>query len=96
MDNPKDSKVDCAADVESDIEQHNSMEDLEYPGRWDVNTAPDVPGLIRPTPKSQCQAETVLVTVNAIDTRWNMEDQKKYDKMHQCFTSFCVYLDRET
>jgi hypothetical protein len=34
-----------------------------------VSTAPNVPRLVRPTRKWKRQAETVLVTVNAVETR---------------------------
>jgi hypothetical protein len=67
--NANDSEDDCAADVESDMEQHNSIEDAASSEQRDVSAAPNVPGLIRPTRKSKRQAKKVLVTVNAIKTR---------------------------
>jgi len=71
LDNPNDSEEDCAADNESDIEHNNGIEDPECPEQQDVSAAPNVPGLVRPTRKSQSQAEKVLVTVNAVETRRN-------------------------
>jgi len=76
-DNPNDSEDDCAADVESDMDQDNSIEDPESQEQRDVSTGPNVPGLIRPTWKTQRQAETALVTVNAIETRRNKGVKKK-------------------
>jgi len=77
FDNPNDSEDDWAADVESDIEQDNIINDPECPERWDVSTAPNVPGLIWPTPESTRQAEKVLTTVNVIETRRNRGGKKK-------------------
>jgi len=71
LDNPNDSEVDCAADFESPIEQDKSIEDPEWPEQRRVNATLHVPGLIRPTRKSKRQAEPVLMTVNAIETRRN-------------------------
>jgi len=68
---PNDSEDDCAADDESDIEQNNGIEDSESPEQQDVSAAPNVPGLVWPTRKSKRQAEKVLVTVNAVETRRN-------------------------
>jgi len=76
-DNPNDSEDNCAADVESDIEQDNSIEDPVCPEQWDVSAAPNVPGLIRPTQNSKRQAEKVLMTVNAIEMRRNTGVKKK-------------------
>ena len=58
-------------DIESDIEQDNSIEDQECPEQRDVSAAPNVQGLIRPTQKSKRQVEKVLMKVNAIETRRN-------------------------
>jgi len=71
LDNPNDSKNHCAVDAESDIEQDDSIEDPEGQEQRDVSTAPNVPRLIRPTWESKSQAEAMLMTVNAIDTRMN-------------------------
>jgi hypothetical protein len=68
LDNHNDSEDDCAADNESDIGPNNGIEDLECPEQQDVSAAPNVPGLVRPTRKSMRQAETALVTVNAVET----------------------------
>ena len=66
MDDPNDSKEDCGADDESNIEPNTGIEDLECPKQQDVSAAPNVPGLVRPTRKSKRQAEMVLVTVNGV------------------------------
>jgi len=76
LDNPNDREDDCAADVESDIEHDDGIEDLESPEQWDASATPNVPGLIRPTRKSKTQAEKMLVTVNAVETRRNTGLQK--------------------
>ena len=95
LDNPNHTKDGWAADIDSDIEQGNGIEDLECPEQRDVSATPNVPGLIRPTQKSKRQAEKVLVTVNAIETRRNTGVKKKLDRMCQCFTSFFMYLDQQ-
>jgi hypothetical protein len=59
------------ADLQSDMEIDNSIEDLESPEQQDVSAAPNVSGLIWPTRKSKWHAEKVLVTVNAIETGRN-------------------------
>jgi len=88
LENPNDSEEDCAADDESDIEHNNSIADRECPEQQDVSAAPSVPGLVRPSWKSKRQAENVLVTVNAVETRRNKGGKKKSDRMRQWFTSF--------
>jgi len=77
LDNPNDSNDDCAADVESDMEQVKSINDPECPELRDVSAPPNVPGLIRPTRKSKRQPEKQLVTVNAIETRRSKGVKKK-------------------
>jgi len=59
------------ADVESDTEQDNGIEDPKCPEQQDVSATPHVPTLFQPTRKSNRQAEMVLVTVNVIKTRRN-------------------------
>jgi len=76
-DDPNDSKDDCPADVESDIEQGNGSKDLECPEQQNVGAVPYVPRLIRPIGKSKTLAEKALVTVNAIETRRNRGVKKK-------------------
>jgi len=93
LDDPNDSEYDCAAEVESDMDQAKSIEDPESQEQRDVSPASNFPGLIRPTQKSKRQAETVLVMVNAIETRRNKGVKKKQDRMRQCITSFFMYLD---
>jgi len=75
--NPNDSEDGCAADDESDIEQYNGIEDLECPEQQNVSAMPNVPGLVRPTLKSKRQAEMVLLTVSAVETRRNKGGKKK-------------------
>jgi len=77
LDNPNDSEEDRAADDDSDIEHNNCIEDPECPEQQDVSAAPNVPGLVRPTRKSTRQAEKVLMTVNAAETRRNKGGKKK-------------------
>jgi hypothetical protein len=74
---PNDSADDCTADDESDIEPTNGIEDPECPEQQDVSAAPNVLGLVRPIRKSKRQAEKVLVTVNAAETRRNHRAKKK-------------------
>jgi hypothetical protein len=77
LDNPNDSEQDCAAANESNIEHNNGIEDPECPEQQDVSAAPNVPELVRPTQKSKRQAEMVVVTVNAVETRRNKGGKKK-------------------
>jgi len=77
LDNPNDSEEDCAADNDSNIEHNNCVKDPECPEQQDVSTAPNVPGLVRPTRKSKRQAQKVLVMVNAVETRRNKGGKKK-------------------
>jgi len=77
LDNPNDSEDYWVADIESDIVQDNGIEYLECPEKWDVSATPNVRRLIRPIRKSKRQAEQVLVTVNAIETRRNKGGRKK-------------------
>jgi hypothetical protein len=71
LDNPNDQEEDYAADDESNIEHNHGSEDLECPEQQDVSAAPNVPGLVWPTCKSKWQAQKVIVTVNAVQTRRN-------------------------
>jgi hypothetical protein len=77
LDVPNKSNDDCAVDVECEMERDNSIEDPQYPEQRDVSATPNVPGLIRPTPKSKGQAENVLLMVNTIKTRRNQGVNKK-------------------
>jgi len=77
LDNWNDSKDNCAADIEPDIEQWNSIKVPECPEQRDVGSTPNVPGLIRPTWKSKRQTEKLLMTANAIETRRNKGVKKK-------------------
>jgi len=95
LDNPNDTEGACTADIESDIKQGNCIEDLQCPEQSDLSPAPNVPGLIRPAQKSHGPTEKVLAMVNAIETRRNKGVKKEQDRMHQCFTSFLMYLNWE-
>jgi len=95
VDNANGSEDDCAADVESDIEQDKSIEDPECPEQRDESVAPNVPRLIWPIRKSRRQPEKVLMTVNAIETTRNKGVKMTLDRMRECFTSFFMYLHRE-
>jgi hypothetical protein len=88
LDIPNDSEENCAADDDSDIEHNNCIEDPECLEQQYVSAAPNVPGLVRPTRKSERQAEKVLMTVNAAETRRNKGRKKKSNRMRQWFTSF--------
>jgi len=95
LDKRNDSVDDCAAEIESDSEWDNTIEDLECPEQRVVCAAPNVPGLIWCKRKSNRQAGKLLMTVNAIETRRNKGVKKTSERMCQCFTSFFMYLDRE-
>jgi len=77
FDNPNDTEDDCTADVKTDIEQINGIEEPECQEQRDVSTAPNVPGLIRPTSKSKWQAEEESVRVNVIEKRTNKGVKEK-------------------
>jgi hypothetical protein len=76
LDNPNDREDDCAADYEFDIGPNNHIEDPEYQEQQDVSAKPNVHGLVRPTRKSKRLAETVLVTVNTVETQRNKGGKK--------------------
>jgi len=95
LENRNDCEDDCAVDVESVMEQDKTIEDLQCPEQRDVRAAPNVPALIRPTRKSKRQAEKMLETVNAMEMRRHKGVKKWYDRMHQYFTSFFMYLVQE-
>jgi len=71
------------AEVESDIERGNGIEDPECSELQDLRAKPNVPGLIRPTQMSKRLAETVLVIVHAITTMRKKGVTKKLDSMCQ-------------
>jgi len=83
------------ADIDSDITPDNSIEDSESPKQWDVSSASNGAGLIRPTQKSKRLADWLIVTINATETKTNTGVKKMYNTMFQYFTSFLVYLDGE-
>jgi hypothetical protein len=74
---PNDTEDDYAADVESDVEQGNGIEEPECPELWDMSAAPNVPGLIRPKRKSTRLDERLFSTVNGMETRRNKAVKKK-------------------
>ena len=77
LDNPNDSEDYCAVDIGSDIAKDNSIEDREWPEQRDMSASPTVPRLIQATRKSKSQADKVLMTVNAIETRRHNGMNKK-------------------
>jgi len=87
LDNPHDTDNDWAVVYHSDIEQVNSIENEKCPEQRDVCAGPNVPALIRPTPKSKTHTEKVFVTVNAIEMRRNKGVKNKQDRKCECFTS---------
>jgi hypothetical protein len=88
FDNPIESEEDCAAYEESDIAHHNRIENLECPEQQDVSAGTNVPGVLRPVLKAKKQAEMLFVTVNSAEMWGTKGGLKKYDRMHQWFTSF--------
>jgi hypothetical protein len=77
LDNPIDSEEDYTADDESDIEHNSGIKDPERPEQQDMSAPPNVPRLVLPTRKSKRQAENVLMTVNAVETRRTKGGKKK-------------------
>jgi len=71
LDNPNESKDDCEADNESDIDSANGIKASESPEHHIVSAAPDVAGLIWPTRRLMKQAEKGSVPVSATETRRN-------------------------
>jgi hypothetical protein len=71
VDNPNDSEDDCAAYVESDMEQDKTIEDPQCTEQCDVSVSPNVPGLIWPIRMSKREAGKLLMTVNAMEIRRN-------------------------
>jgi len=96
MDNPNATDDDCEADIESDMELNNCIENPECPARRDVSVAANVPGLRRPTYSSMKKAEQGLRTVTAMETSRSKGNKKKSDRMgHYVFTRFYMLLDQE-
>jgi hypothetical protein len=77
LDNPNSSEDNWAADVESDMDQDNTINDPESPEQRDVIAISRIPELIRPTRYSKRHAENRFVMVNAIHTRRNTGVKKK-------------------
>jgi hypothetical protein len=63
LDNPNDSKDDCEADNESEIELENGVKETETPEQWNVSATPNVPELIQSTWRSKKIVERVLMMV---------------------------------
>jgi len=82
LNNSTASKDDHAADSEDGMVLGNGIEHPECPEQWEVSTAPNVARLIRPTQKSNRQAEKVFLTIIAIETKRNNEAKTMYDRMH--------------
>ena len=95
MDNPNTSEDNWGAN-QSVIELHNGIEAAESPDHWDVNAAPNIPRLILPAWRSIKSAEMGLIMVAAMDTRRNMGNNKKLDRVGQYFfNTFNMLLDQE-
>jgi len=96
LDKPTVSEDYCEADDESDLEQDNVITDSEPTVQRDVSVAPNVPRLIRPTRKSKRQAEKVIMTVSAMETRRNKGNKRKLDSMRKWFfTWIFILFDQE-
>jgi hypothetical protein len=98
LNNSNDSKDNCKADVETDMELDNGMEDLENKERQNVSAVPNIPGLILASQKSKKQAKMKFVTFNVIEMRRNKQMQTTQDRMHRycllsalcCLTKNCI------
>jgi hypothetical protein len=77
LENPNYNEENIAADDDTDIAHNNCIEDLECPQQQDVSATPNVPRLVWPTGNSKRQAEIVLMTVNAAETRRYRGGKKK-------------------
>jgi len=77
LDNPNHTGDNCVADIDSDREQDNGMEEPESAEQQDVSTTPNVPRLIQPTWTSKSQAIQVLVMFNAMEMRRTKGIKKK-------------------
>jgi len=77
LDNANNSEDDWEADNESEMEMDNGREDSETLEHRYVSAAPNVPGFIRPTPRSKQQIWKVLMTVNKMEMRRNKGIKKK-------------------
>lgn len=62
---------------EWNIELGHGIKALESPEHLIVSVTPDDPGMILPTWSSMYQADMVLMTVTAMDTRRNEENKTK-------------------
>jgi hypothetical protein len=69
LNNPNDSEDNCTTDNESDIEQNNCIENLNWPEQHDLSGLPHVAGLAQLSRNSNRVAGRLFVTVNAKETR---------------------------
>jgi len=93
LDNPNESKDDCDADNESDVELENCFEDPECREQREVCATPNIPGLIRPIGRSQKRTEKGLVTVNATETRrirGNRQSRTEWDNLFSAGSLCCL------
>jgi len=77
LEDPNESKDNCEADNESDVELDNCFEDPECPHQGDVCAAPNVPGMIPPTQRSKKTTAQGSAMVNATETRRIRGHRKK-------------------
>jgi hypothetical protein len=82
-DNPHVSKDDWEADIESEWEQTNGIEDQATPEQRNVSIARNVPRLIWPSRRSKKKSEKWLVTVSTMETRRNKGNKISLDSMGQ-------------
>jgi hypothetical protein len=90
LDKPNNSKDDCAAGDESDIQPNNGIEELGCPVQQNLSAMPNVHRLVGPTQQSKRQHAKALVTVNAIETMRNRRVKKNWNTISQRFTSFSM------
>jgi len=69
MDNPNGSQYCLEGDDEYDVEQANGLDDPQSPETRNVSGATNVAQLIRPTPRSNRNAQNLFMTVNTMETR---------------------------
>jgi hypothetical protein len=84
LDDPNISEDDWEADIESEIELENAIEDTEMPEHWNVSAAPNVPGLIRLTRRPKKIVEKQFMMANTMETSTTEGIKKKSDRMGQC------------
>jgi len=96
LDNPNYSEDNWETDNESDMDVDSGVEDPESPALRDVSATRHIPGMIRPTRRSNWQVGKVLMTGNKMETKRNIGNEKKQDRMCRCgFTRFFMTFDGE-